>query len=147
MSWKSKQSFRYSMSYTNPSSSNSYEDCVQDSMKEYTEHPSRPLTELEVFVGNVLGKTGAQSKRQRELSTSLKEHFDDNAAWIVNCILKNDDGTPSDEALERSMACLEVSLEEPEQRRGWKGREQLISFKYVAAAICLKEVERIFPGT
>jgi len=114
-------------------------------MKEYTEHSSRPLTELEVFVGNVLGRTGAQSKRQRELSTSLKEHFDDNAKWIVNCILKND-GELSDESLERSMACLAVSLEEPEQRKGWKRREQLISFKYVAAAVCLKEVDRTFPG-
>jgi len=116
-------------------------------MKEYTEHTSRPLTELEVFVGNVLGRTGAQSKRQRELSTSLKEHFDENATWIMNCILKEDDGGKwSDESLERSMACLAVSQEEPEKRRGWKGREQLISFKYVAAAICLREVERVFSG-
>jgi len=113
-------------------------------MKEYNEHPSRPLTELEVFVGNVLGRTGAQSKRQRELSTSLKEHFDDSAKWIVDCILKEDDGKWSAESLPRSMACLAVSLEEPEKRRGWKGREQLISFKYVAAAVCLREVERIF---
>jgi len=114
-------------------------------MKEYNEHPSRPLTELEVFVGNVLGRTGAQSKRQRELSTSLKEHFDDGVAWIVNCILKDGNGEWSDESLERSMACLAVSLEEPKQPRGWKGKEQLVSFKYVAAAICLREVERKIP--
>ena len=50
-----------------------------------------------------------------------------------------DDGYYSEEALERSMACLAVSLEE---KSGWKRREQILSFKYVAAAVCLKEMER-----
>ena len=69
-------------------------------MTEFSEHPLRPLTELEAFVGNILGRTGAQSKRQRELSTSLKEKFEFDSAFFVNCILKDNDER-SEEALER----------------------------------------------
>lgn len=108
-------------------------------MTNYNEHPLRPLTELEAFIGNILGKTGAQSKNQRDLSTSVKENFDQDAAFIVNCMVK--DGSEStDEALERSMACLAVSLE---HQTLYKRREQLLSFKYVAEAICLREIERL----
>jgi hypothetical protein len=60
-------------------------------MTEYSDHPLRPLSEVEAFVGNILGRTGAQSKRQRELSTSLKEKFEFNSAFFVNCILKDGD--------------------------------------------------------
>jgi hypothetical protein len=38
------------------------------------------------------------------------------------------------------MACLAVSLEE---RPIHRGKEHLLSFKYVAAAVCLREVERL----
>jgi hypothetical protein len=108
-------------------------------MTNYSERPLRPLTKLETFIGNILGKTSAQNKNQRELSTSMKEKFDEDAAFIVNCIVK-DGSEPTGEALERSMACLTVSLEhKPLHKR----QEQLLSFKYVAAAICLREVKRL----
>lgn len=108
-------------------------------MTEYSEHPSRPLTELEAFIGNILGKTGAQTKHQRELSTTMKEKFDGDAEFIVNCVVK-DDAEWSEEALERSMACLAVSLED---KKGFKRGGELVSFRYVAAAMCLREVERL----
>jgi len=106
-------------------------------MIDYSEHPVRPLTELEAFIGNILGKTGAQSKHQRELSTNMKDKFEEDSLFIVNCILK-EDGDWSEDSLERSMACLAVSLEPPKK---YRKQEQLLSFKYVAAAICLREVE------
>lgn len=116
-----------------------YEEALLDIMTNYSEHPVRPLTELEAFIGNILGKTGAQSRHQRELSTSMKDKFEEDSHFIVNCILK--DGTEwSEETLERSMACLAVSLED---RHVYKKQDQLLSFKYVAAALCLKEVERL----
>jgi hypothetical protein len=108
-------------------------------MKTYSEHPHRPLSELEAFIGNILGKTGSQTKHQRELSTTMKERFDEDAAFIVNCIVR-DGGERSDEALERSMACLAVSLDD---KYSYKRRDQLLSFKYVAAAVCLRELERL----
>lgn len=108
-------------------------------MTEYSGHPHRPMSELEAFVGNFLGKTGAINKQQRELSTNMKGRFEEDSRSIVNFILK-DGNEWSKESLERSMACLAVSLEE---RPADRGKEQLLSFKYIAAGVCLKEVERL----
>jgi hypothetical protein len=110
-------------------------------MMEYSQHPSRPLSELEAFTGNILGKTGVPNKHQRELSKTMKEKFDEDTAWIINCIIKNDQDH-SDEALAKSVACFAVSLEESNPH---SGKEPLSSFKYVAAAVCLKEVANL-PG-
>jgi hypothetical protein len=46
-------------------------------MFEYGPRPHLPLSEVEVFIGNILGKTGALTPRQRELSISMKERFED----------------------------------------------------------------------
>jgi hypothetical protein len=110
-------------------------------MTEFSPNPTRSLSELEAFIGNILGKTGAQNRYQRELSTSMKEKFEEDSAFIVRCITKDDDQW-SEESLERSMACLAASLED---RRTYKRQDQLLSFKYVAASICLWEVDRL-PG-
>jgi len=121
-----------------------YEEKVQNIMYEYSEHPIRPLSELEVFVGNILGRNGAPNRRQRELSTTLKERFDEEALQIMSWITK-DDKEYSPEALERSIACLEISLEEGHANKTWRRGEHIVSFKYIAAAVCLREVERL-PG-
>ena len=110
-------------------------------MTDYSQHPKRPLSELEAFTGAILGRTGAPNRHQRELSKTMKEKFDEDATFIVNCILKDGDEW-SHQALERSVACLAVSLEDDTL---YRRREQLLSFKYVAAAICLREVEKL-PG-
>lgn len=111
-------------------------------MSEYSEHPLRPLSETEVFVGNILGKTGKQSKQQRDLSTTMKERFEKDVAFIINNIVK-DGADPCMEALERSVACFEVSFEAGRAR---KKSGVLVSFRYVAAALCLKEIERCGGG-
>ncbi|EDN94048.1 hypothetical protein SS1G_09915 [Sclerotinia sclerotiorum 1980 UF-70] len=119
-----------------------YENNMLDIMHHYSEHPSRPVSEREVFVGNILGKAGSVSKKQRELCTSMKEKYDEIAAFIINCIIKvNDDY--SEEALERSIACFAVSLDDkgPRSTRD----EPLKSFRYLAAGVCLREMERV-PG-
>jgi hypothetical protein len=112
-------------------------------MSEYSDNPRRPLSETEVFVGNILGKTGAQSKRQRELSTTMKDRFNSDVAFIINNIVK-DGADPSMEALERSVACFYVSFKEIGRKRRMDG--ELVSFRYVAAAVCLKEIERCTSG-
>jgi hypothetical protein len=45
-------------------------------MYNYSDHPTRPLTELEVFIGTVHNKHGAQTRRQREKSIKLKDEID-----------------------------------------------------------------------
>ncbi|KAH0559780.1 hypothetical protein GP486_003706 [Trichoglossum hirsutum] len=115
-----------------------YEDCLNDIRSQYSSHPTRPLSELEVFVGTIIGKNGIPNKRQREFSTDMKERFNRDVSFVVDCIIKdNDGGAKSEEALERSIACLAVAMED-EMKPG-----TLVSFKYVAAAVCLKEIEGI----
>jgi hypothetical protein len=132
-------------------------------MSTYSTHPLRPLSENEVFIGNILGKTGKQSKAQRELSTTMKERFDKDVKFIIDNIVK-DGGQPSFEALERAVACLEVGMEGTKGRgvgivigggvavgvgggdRKKGGAEDLVSFRYVVAALALREIDRCSGG-
>lgn len=115
-----------------------YEDCLLSIMFEFAQSHSQPVSEIEVICGNILGKTGCQNKQQRELSTSMKEQFERDIDFIIKSIIKDDDTTDySQESLERSIACFAISFEAGVLRR--RGGE-LRSFKYVAAAVCLKEV-------
>lgn len=99
------------------------------------------ISELEVFVGTLLGKSGGvRTRRLREMSMDMKEKFERDVAFTVNCIVKWSQEDGDDEALERSIACLAVAVEES----GITGERvrKLESFRYVAAAVCLGEVER-----
>ncbi|KAL8705424.1 MAG: hypothetical protein Q9201_001448 [Fulgogasparrea decipioides] len=117
-----------------------YEDNMIDTMLENSAHPTHFVSEVEVFVGALLGKNGAQSKRQREFSTSMKEKHDRDVSYTVQCILQGEEEDASKgEALERSIACLDVAVHETRTRKRF-GR--LVSFRWVAAAVCLKEVEK-----
>ena len=91
-------------------------------------------------MGNILGKTGAQSKRQHELSIGMKQRFNDDLGYIVNCIVKK--GTERNEdGLAMSIACFKAGLET--RPKALKTSRDLVSFRYVAAAVCLKEVDRM----
>ena len=59
-------------------------------MMEYSDSPRRSITELEAIVGNIVGRTGAQSRKQRETSMSLKEKVYDDITAFVNWIIKDD---------------------------------------------------------
>jgi hypothetical protein len=132
-------------------------------MSEYSTSPYHPLSELEVFSNNILGKTGAQSKRQRELSISMRERWDEDLSFVIKRMTgkqkqeqefwdEEDDDSDSEtvaestktvwneEALGISMACLWVGM----HQKGRVGRhgDEIQSFVRVAAAVALKEVER-----
>lgn len=72
------------------------------------------ISELEVFVGTLLGKSGGvRTRRLREMSMDMKEKFERDVAFTVDCIARGsqeEDG--KDEALERSIACLAIAVEE-----------------------------------
>lgn len=133
-------------------------------MYQFSLHPLQPLSEVEVFVGTVLGRSGGlPSRRLRDSAMSMKDKFNDDIAYTVSCIIKNADrdgesvaaaaaadeavdvGAAS-EALERSIACLAVSLEDSTGDYVPERVKTLESFRYVAAAACLKEV-RNFKAT
>ena len=120
----------------------SYEENLIETMLQYSTHRPHPLSEVEVFSGSILGKNGAQSKRQREASAEMKEKHDRDVAWTVMCITRGDDDDSGEEALERSIACLNVACNTERVR---KKVGTLVSFGWIAAAVCLREVERM-PG-
>lgn len=70
----------------------------------------------------------------------MKEKFDEDTIMITNAILKDGD-QDSNQGLEMSMACLAASLEDDQSVK--RGGEHILSFKYLAAAVCLREVERM----
>lgn len=117
----------------------SYEENLIDTMYTFSTHPNHALSEIEVFSGCIMGKNGAQSKRQREFSSSMKEKQERDVAYTVSCIIQGEENDNRAEALERSIACLEVATSTVRSR---KKVGRLYSFGWVAAAVCLREVDR-----
>ncbi|KAL8823259.1 MAG: hypothetical protein Q9191_006023 [Dirinaria sp. TL-2023a] len=120
-----------------------YEENLVDTMFEYSTHPPHYISEVEVFSGVIIGKHGAQNKRQRESSVSMKEKHERDVEYTVRSILQGEDNSGTAEALERSIACLWVgcNVVRPRKKVG-----TLVSFGWVAAAACLKEVEKFRRG-
>ncbi|KAK6824595.1 hypothetical protein PG987_012089 [Apiospora arundinis] len=143
-----------------------YEDMMYNITMDYSEHASIPITELEVFTGNIFNKSGVQTKRQRDRSTKLKEAFDRMSKTTVALIRKNkqchdeveeaedgEDNTGSTmglnndplAALELSLACLHVGRRKQHNlgsgRWGQKGNSGFQSFKVVAASCVTRELD------
>ena len=108
-------------------------------MRSYSTHPNHYLSEVEVFCGSILGKIGAASRRQRENSISMKDKHERDVAYIVALINQGEENDKRAEALERSIACLEVACTTTRVRRKVGS---LVSFGWIAAAVCLREVEK-----
>ncbi len=121
----------------------SYEESLVDTMYAFSPHTTRPLSEIEVLAGAIMGRNkGAQSKRTRELAKEMKERYDRDVAFTVDRILKGDDNDSrdEDEVLPRSIACLKIGMMEDGQHVKYMG--SVISWRYIAAAVCLKQLER-----
>ena len=104
-------------------------------MIQYFTHRAHNLTEKEVFLGTIIGRSGAATKRQRERSLVMKERFNrevrETIAWIRS----------DENVLERSVACLYVGQDIKKESRG-KVELELRSFGWVSAAVCMEEVEK-----
>jgi len=140
-----------------------YEELMIETMYHYSSSPRQPLSEVEVFTGEILGKRGSLPSRQlREEAKNMKEQFNDGVAYVVKRITHGNDieqdedndalyedeeaaqwadtSSMRDEALERSIACLCVSMEPGQEVKGLRG-ERLESFQYVAGSVALRECE------
>lgn len=120
-----------------------------------------PVSEHEAFAGTILGrKTGVQGKPLRELSRNLRERFESVVEYTILRIVKGDEQMQGVndldllyddsldrevEALPRALACLVAAVEEEGTFDLQLG--ELQSFKYVAAAVCLRELERFMITT
>jgi hypothetical protein len=117
-----------------------YEENMFEIMDTHRPTRGQPLTELEVFSGNILGKKErAPSRYIREANLEIQERFNrDVSNMIKNIVLGNGDwdGDRDSEALPRSIACFMVALE----TQGWENYHTLKSWKYVTAAVCLEEL-------
>lgn len=124
---------------------------------DYEPSPHSPLSEAEAFAGEVLGRqAGAQDRQLRELSKTMRERFDTMLQFIEARITKGDevlheiedfddlyDAHYSErefEALPRAVACLVVAVDE----KGYEDKKlgEMKSFRYIAAGVCLRELER-----
>ncbi|KAG9191768.1 hypothetical protein G6011_10502 [Alternaria panax] len=117
-----------------------YEENLLEIMDTLRPTRGQPLTELEVFSGNILGKKErAPSRYIREANQEVQERFNRDVNDITKRIVHGDADGDSDadsEALPRSVACFMVALETV----GWENYRSLKSWKYVAAAVCLEQL-------
>ncbi|KAH7085270.1 RNA dependent RNA polymerase-domain-containing protein [Paraphoma chrysanthemicola] len=117
-----------------------YELNMVEIMDTLRAHRGQPLTELEVFSGNILGKKERASTRHiREANQEVQERFDRDVSGIIRSIIHGEEeyeGENDTEALPRSIACFKVALES----KGWENQVLLKSWKYVAAAVCLEQL-------
>ncbi|KAF2121910.1 hypothetical protein BDV96DRAFT_593865 [Lophiotrema nucula] len=111
---------------------------MYDTMISYRSHHDKHLTELEVSSGILLGKNPrGTAKAQRDAIQEAIEHFNEHTTFTIDRILYGDgEDRKQEETLPRAVACFKVALE----TEGWERNEQLQSFKYVAAAVCLEQL-------
>ncbi|EGP83253.1 RNA-directed RNA polymerase [Zymoseptoria tritici IPO323] len=138
-----------------------YDDALANLLVDYEPSPHSPLSEIEVFAGQILGRVaGPQGNTLRDLAKTMRERFATVVEHTIVRITKGDEAmkdaeymdelmTLEDdehyderelEALPRALACLEVAVNES----GYKDRKvgELNSFEYVAAGVCLRELDR-----
>jgi hypothetical protein len=126
-----------------------YEDSLVGAMYDFSEHPTQPLSELEVFAGFLMSrKSSVANPRQRDRSRKLRDEFDRISGTIVSQLLDPTNmGAYAKEAdvLELCLACVYVGG----MKEGWAGKVRgrpgeggLESFRVVAACALLRELER-----
>ena len=120
-----------------------------------------PLSEYEVYAGTILGRrSGPSGKGLRDKSREMRERFSAIAQYTVASIIRgdihtqgladldllyDDDIDREVEALPRAIACLTAAMSQQgqvDQRIG-----ELVSFKYIAAGVCLRELQRYWETT
>ncbi|KAI9741386.1 MAG: hypothetical protein M1834_003103 [Cirrosporium novae-zelandiae] len=142
-----------------------YEENLESLQYTYSFSPwSIRLTEVEVFIGNIVDRERGMTPKQRETSLGLREEFDVLVRYVVSRMLdsgenkdKNEDATEEkdNESLERTVACLSVAVDAARSRLAKGNRDQpagdqdqdqdqgdLVSWGWIAAAVCLSEVEK-----
>jgi hypothetical protein len=116
---------------------NYYEGVVDDTRYAFAFRQTKPLNELEVVSGIILG---ASTRVVQQTTREMKERFERDLAYVMDRIngSNGEPGGPGDgESLARSIACFAQAVERPSNA---KSTAVLISWKYFAASVCLREV-------
>lgn len=112
-------------------------------MSSYGSTRSEYLTEKEVFIGSIVGRSGAGSKRRREQSDFMKSQFNaeirDLKAWMEDQTAEDED---EDGYLCLAVACLCVAVNKPSNGyvASTKLTTRLRSFGWFAAALCVPQL-------
>ncbi|KAK7731804.1 hypothetical protein SLS53_008625 [Cytospora paraplurivora] len=131
-----------------------YEVAVLDAMVKYSGHPTKPLTELEAFIGNILNKSGVQNNRQRDNSIKLRTEFDRISTEITAQMRRvrhdSDVAQPTGyqtkfDNLHLCMACLHAGCERTTGQRESR-HEDMQSFRVIAACALLAELGKFERG-
>ncbi len=121
-----------------------YDDAIFGLMTQWSDHPTQPLTEIEVFVGFILNKRGFQGNRQRDRSIKLKDEYDRIAAGITRKMQTPAAATFEEKLrmLELCLACVHVGCEKSGvvKRRARKSPEDGQSFRVLAASALMREL-------
>lgn len=110
-------------------------------MSSYGSIRGESLTEKEVFIGSIVGRSGAGSKWQRERSDFMKSQFNaeirDLKAWMEKETADDDDGY-----LCLAAACVYVAVKKPSNitHSNTKPSTPLRSFGWFAAALCVPQL-------
>lgn len=129
-----------------------YEEAMSIAMGQFSAHPTKPLKELEVFIGNVLNKSGVQTRRQRDSSIKLKDEMSRIATWITGLMRKVSHDPAGDAAapltgyqtqfdnLHLCLACVHAGCEKDTGGPRESRFEDMQSFRIVAACSLLSEI-------
>ncbi|KAF7593189.1 hypothetical protein BBP40_011819 [Aspergillus hancockii] len=118
-----------------------YEDGIISCMNNYSEHPVKPITELEVLIGSIINENGVPTRRQRDRSIKLKDEFDRIASWIMGLMGREKTVGTEQHSLELCLACVHVGCEKSGPSRLTEMYGELKSFKIVAACALLFELD------
>jgi hypothetical protein len=110
-------------------------------MNNYSEHPIKPITELEVVIGSIINENGVPTRRRRDRSIQLKHEFDRIATWIMSLMRRQKTVDSKGEGLELCLACLHVGCQEGGPSRLKEIYGELQSFKVIAACALLAEMD------
>lgn len=120
-----------------------YEKAISEAMKQFSQHPVKPITEIEVFIGNILNRSGVQTSRQRDNSIKLRDEFDRISSWITNMMRKAEHIITGYETVHDNLhLCYSCVYVGGEEESGMQGAyyENMQSFRIVAACALLAEL-------
>ncbi|KAE8313996.1 RNA dependent RNA polymerase-domain-containing protein [Aspergillus transmontanensis] len=118
-----------------------YEDAIISAMDTYSDHPTKPISELEVVIGSIINRRGVQTRRQRDRSNKLHEEFDRIATWITSIMRRQEIEDADPNGLELSLACLYHGIQGSDSGHRKEVYGELKSFRVVAACALLAELD------
>ena len=115
-----------------------YEGLLLSFMSLYAIRRTEVLTEKEVFLGTIMGRSSSTSKSQREWSDEMKTRFNrelrDIKLWMQDRILEDED-----DIVNMAAACLHVAVKEKSEIAK---QNDLKSFGWFAAGMCVPDLVR-----